>query len=339
MIVHEGLIGAWNKSVGPAIIYESPKTLDIIQKTGDPFIVIVPDKIPLKNLFATDTRHVRGFVLARCEKDDIFSAFVVMQRRAAVRCVPGILDDIASGRLKNGDLVAVDGVNGRVYVQPDEETVAIFQALHEQPAPPITKEDLPRLAREAMLTATIPDPGPVPPVPAMPPMLDKPTWGDTQYPSDYPKDVPSPAEVKKQIQEGIEIAIKSVAEAKLAIWQAMALVHVGMFMDRELEPDEVAIVNQTVAEEYARMEQEKASAEPPAAREAPAEPSRRGRSRSRRAPEAEHAQAVEAPAEETAYAPIEEALASEIPFEGAAPAEEAPPEEPQAEEPGSPPES
>lgn len=310
MNVHDGLIGAWNKTVGPAIIYESPKTLDTIQKTGDPFILIVPDKIPLKNLFQTDTRHIRGFVLARCEKDDIFTAFVITQRRAAVRCVPGILDDLENGGLKNGDLVAVDGVNGRVYVQPDAETVSLFKELHKQPAPPITKEDLPRLAREAMLTASIPEVA-IPPIPTLPDMLNKNVWpGVGAAPADYPSDVPTPAEVKAQVEEAIETMVKEVTTAKVAVWQAMALVHVGMFMDRELEPDEVAIVNQTVAEEYALREEEKkiAAAAAPAELEAPEEPKQRARSR-RSAREAEEPAADQA--EEVAVAEAEEPAATE----------------------------
>jgi hypothetical protein len=325
LIVHDGVIGAWNKTVGPAIIYESPKTLDAIQKSGDPFVVIVRDKIPLKNLFSTDTRHIRGWVLARCEKDDIFSAFVVTQRRAAVRCVPGIVDDIENGDLKDGDLVAVDGVNGRVYVRPDEETVALFRELHKQPAPPITKEDLPRLAREAMLTATIPDAGPIPPLPPLPDMLDKPEWGGYGGPPVMPPDAPTPGEVKKQIQDAIGVIEKSVTEAKVAIWQAMSLVHIGMFFDRELEPDEVAIVNETVAEEYARLEEEKkiAAEAAPAELEAPEEPSRRSRPRSRGAREAEEPAAATALAEPAADQSEEPAAAQAEP--AAVQAEEPPP--------------
>ncbi len=125
MIVHEGLIGAFNYAIGPALVYESWETLNVIRTTGDPYIVNVPDTIPVKLLFSTDCRRVCGFVLAHCEKDSVFTGYVISQRRASVRCVPGILDDGEDGRLKNGDLIAVDGVNGKVYVQPDAATIAL----------------------------------------------------------------------------------------------------------------------------------------------------------------------------------------------------------------------
>lgn len=255
MIVHEGLIGAFNYAIGPALIYESVATLNLIHTSGDPFIVIVPDTIPLKPLFSTDSRRVRGFVLAHCEKDSVFTGFVITQRRAAVRCVPGILDDIKEGRLKNGDLIAVDGVNGKVYVQPDAETIARFEALRDTPQPEVTKEYLPRLAREAMQTANVPEIPPLPPAPDMPEMLMQDKWpGMDGAGSHLPSDMPTPPEIKREIEIVLGASKSAYETAKLKTWQTVALVHVSLFRDKPLEPDELEVLNNAVAEEIARLE-------------------------------------------------------------------------------------
>lgn len=256
MIVHEGLIGAFNYAIGPALIYESQKTLDLIHTTGDPYIVIVPDTIPLKGLFSCDTRRVRGFVLAHCEKDNVFTGFVITQRRASVRCVPAILDDVREGRIKNGDLIAVDGVNGKVFVQPDAETVAHFEALRLTGRPKITKEHLPRLAREAMQTANVPEIMDLPPPPAMPEMLERKTWAapGTSGPNLLPKDMPTPADIKREIELTLEITKDAHRNAKLKTWETVALVQIALFRDEELDAEELEVLAAAVAEEVDRLD-------------------------------------------------------------------------------------
>ncbi|MHC4389856.1 MAG: hypothetical protein ACYS22_00900 [Planctomycetota bacterium] len=249
MIVHEGLIGAFNYTVGPALIYESKDTVDLIKATGDPYIVVVPDTIPPRELFSTPMRHVRGFVLAKAEKDDLFTTFLITQKRATVRCVPGILDG-----LENGDLIAVDGVNGKVYVRPDEETFAFFEAHRNQPAPRVNTEHLPRLAREAMQTANIPEIPAMPAFPAMPPMLDKPDWGKG---GNMPADTPTPADIKAMVLDAMDTVVKTYDDTKITVWQAVVSTKIDLFADRDLEPEERELVNQTVVEEYNRLEAEK----------------------------------------------------------------------------------
>lgn len=263
MIVHEGLIGAFNYAIGPALIYESWETLNTIRKTGDPYIVIVPDTIPVKLLFSTDCRRVRGFVLAHCEKDSVFTGYVITQRRASVRCVPAILDDIAEGRLKNGDLIAVDGVNGKVFVQPDAETVARFEALRETPQPKVTTVHIPRLAREGMQTANLPEIPAMPPAPELPDMLMRDTWRVAPGPDPTPKDMPKPADIRREVELVLATAESSYKMAKVTAWQTAALVHVSLFRDELLSPEEIDVLNDAVSDELARLEAEKKALEPP----------------------------------------------------------------------------
>jgi hypothetical protein len=342
LIVHEGLIGAFNYAVGPALIYESPATLNLIHTTGDPYVVIVPDTIPLKALFSCDTRRVRGFVLARCEKDSVFTGFVITQRRAAVRCVPGILEDIQEGRIKNGDLIAVDGVNGQVYVQPDQETIEMFESLRATGAPDITKEHLPRFAREAMQTANIPEIPDMPPTPPMPEMLHKDTWAVAPGPDLLPHDMPTPADIKREIELTIGVAKDTHALAKLKVWQTIALVQIALFRDKPLEPDELEVQQQAVAEELARLEALKPPPPEPEPKtglakwgltpreedaQVEAPPRRIGGSRRRRGEEAEVAAdegAVATAEEPAAEEPAAEEPAAEVdPTEESAPAPEA----------------
>lgn len=229
VIVHEGFIAAFNYAIGPALIYESERSLRAIQTTGDPYIVIVPDTIPPRAVCSTDWRRVRGFVLARCEKDNLFTAFVIHQRRAAVRCVPAVLDDVREGRIRNGEPIAVDGVDGKVFVQPDAETIARFEALRLTPQPRVTKEYFPRLAREALQTANVPEIPPLPPRPELPDMLLRDSWQVAPGPNPMPKDVPTPADIRREGRapaQSCRIAVRAGCPGHLAGGRADAREHV-----------------------------------------------------------------------------------------------------------------
>ena len=150
----------------------------------------------------------------------------------------------------------VDGVEGKVYVQPDAETVARFEALRGTGQPVITKEHIPRLAREAMQTANVVLP-PMPPPPDIPDMLKEKTWGGEAMKASLPHlpaDMPTPAEILREVNLGIEAAAGAYKLAKFKTWHTIAVVQLCLFRDRALDPDELAIQEKVVEDEIARLD-------------------------------------------------------------------------------------
>ncbi len=163
MIRLHGFTGAWNYTYGPALIYEGPRSLGAIQRAPDP-VVVVAETLPLSELLIVDIRHIRGFVLARGEDDEVLLSFLIPERRAAVLGVRDILEH-AVPHIP----VIVDGVLGEVYLDPDAETINLYRALRQRGPPPFDRETLPLLVRQVAARMLPKMPMPAPGVPSLPP--------------------------------------------------------------------------------------------------------------------------------------------------------------------------
>lgn len=224
MIRRTGLIGAWNYTYGPALVYEGKKSLDYIQRSGEP-VVIVAASLPIHELLRVDIRRIRGFVLEKLDNEGIMGIFLAQEKRAAVYNIPNVMADC-----ETGTWVIVDGVNGEVYFDPDEETVNRYYELRCAGAPLITKEHLPRLVKQVVRSLPRPEP------PKVPEGMDIPK----ETLDHMPTDVEVPPE-----------ALMNSVIAKLS-----------PFVGRAFEEDEKEVIKEAIAAEQAVIKEElKAAAE------------------------------------------------------------------------------
>ncbi|HVY62927.1 MAG TPA: hypothetical protein VHF22_14815, partial [Planctomycetota bacterium] len=130
MITIDGISGAWNYTIGPIVVWEGAKTLDVINFRAQP-CVVVAKYIVLEHLGKVDFPHVLGFVLEEGGPGDPSLIIYSNQHRATVMRAAG-----AVAAARNGETVVVDGVNGKVFFEPDEATIEKYTELRKQGPPP-----------------------------------------------------------------------------------------------------------------------------------------------------------------------------------------------------------
>lgn len=145
MITIDGISGAWNYTIGPVVVWEGLKSLDKINFRELPCIV-VGKYIPVEQLAKIDFPRVLGFVLEEGGPGDPTLIIFSNQHRATVLRAAG-----AVAQAKDGETIVVDGVNGKVFFEPDEETLEKYRVLRKQgppPEPPGMIEKLMRVATD-----------------------------------------------------------------------------------------------------------------------------------------------------------------------------------------------
>lgn len=144
MQVFTGVSGAWNYTLGPALIYRGPSSIDQINLRPMP-VVVVADYIPLEDLARIDMHHVYGFVLEGGGPGDTSRVFYSNQHRATVMQCAGAL-----AAIRDDDLLVVDGVDGKVFVSPDDATVAKYDDLRLKGPPPEPEGFTDQLIKDAL---------------------------------------------------------------------------------------------------------------------------------------------------------------------------------------------
>ncbi len=129
MIALHGIPAACNYTVGPALIYTSTKSIDAIYHRKEP-VVVIASYIPLPDLKKIDMKKVRGFVLEHGSPADPTYATYFLEKRATVMGVGEAVD-----KFRPEMPVYVDGVEGTVYLEPDEATVAQFDERRQAGSP------------------------------------------------------------------------------------------------------------------------------------------------------------------------------------------------------------
>ncbi len=237
------MIGAWNYTMGPALVYRGKKDLTSIQNAREP-VVVIAEQIAFHDIMKVDLRHIRGFVLKGHEQDDILTHFLASEKRAAVRGIETILEDV-----KDGDTVIVDGVSGEVFVNPDAETVARYAELRRRGAPPFAREHLPRLVSQIVRNL------PKQPTPQIPDGMDLPEGAIENIKA--PPDIP------------VE-AVENAVLGKLI-----------PFVNRALEDDERALVRELIGAELKKQKEEAAAAAPGEGKAADERSAKRNEARAR----------------------------------------------------------
>lgn len=130
MQIIEGKSAAWNYTMGPAYIWMGTKSIDQVYGMTLP-VVIVADYIPPEDLGKIQLSRVLGFAIERGKAGDPANVYYQSQHRATVIKAAGLLEHV-----KGGQTIVVDGVNGFVVVDPDEEMRAKYQDLRNQDLPP-----------------------------------------------------------------------------------------------------------------------------------------------------------------------------------------------------------
>ncbi len=90
--------------------------------------------------------RLRGFVIERGDLPSDVQMYLAASNRAAVIGVPRAAD-LLEGR----ETVLVDGIEGRVLVEPDPATAERYRLLRHQGRPGTADEDVARIARSVML--------------------------------------------------------------------------------------------------------------------------------------------------------------------------------------------
>ncbi len=149
MQTFEGLSGAWNYTIGPALIYKGVKSIGEINLRALPVVVVAP-YVPLDELGKMDLKHVYGFVLEGGGYGDPTRIFYSNQHRATVMRCEGIL-----AAARPDQTIVVDGVDGKVFLDPDAETLARYNELRKQGPPPEPDGFAEQLVKDAMEMATL----------------------------------------------------------------------------------------------------------------------------------------------------------------------------------------
>ena len=135
-----GKSGAWNYTIGPAYIWRGQPSIVETRALHLP-VVIVAQYIPAMELGILDLTRVLGFVIEEGKLGDPSNVFYSSQHRACVIGAKGAL-----GEIQAGQMLVVDGVNGKVFVDPDAETLAKYEELRKKGPPP----EKPGIAAEMM---------------------------------------------------------------------------------------------------------------------------------------------------------------------------------------------
>jgi hypothetical protein len=144
MITIDGISGAWNYTIGQILIWEGVKSLDRINTSSMP-VVVVAKYIDLPQLGKVDFNRVLGFVLEEGGPGDPAMIVYSNQHRATVLQAKGAL-----AKAKEGEIVVIDGVAGKVFFEPDEETLKKYEILRKQGPPP----EPPGMVQKLMKVAT-----------------------------------------------------------------------------------------------------------------------------------------------------------------------------------------
>lgn len=121
----DGQGAAWNFTQGPALIWDGPGAINRINELSDP-VVVVADYLSEDHLRMIEITRVRGFVLERGSLIDPTYWWYQEENRAAVVTCVGALS-----KIKDGEVLIVDGVRGVVYVEPDFETMQTYARLRK----------------------------------------------------------------------------------------------------------------------------------------------------------------------------------------------------------------
>jgi hypothetical protein len=149
MILMKGTPVAFNYTYGPALIYRGPRSIDAIYRQGEP-VVVIADMIPMDELRRIELTRVRGFVFSKgTALDEDHYNFLNQEKRAAV-----IGCELAMEYICEGDMVIVDGVEGLVCLQPNEETLEAFQEQRKKGPPSEKGIAIQKIAR-AMLDGLV----------------------------------------------------------------------------------------------------------------------------------------------------------------------------------------
>jgi phosphohistidine swiveling domain-containing protein len=130
MHVIEGKSGAWNYTIGPAYIWRGTESIDEVNALHMP-VVVVAHYIPAQELARLELTRIYGFVIEHAALGDPTVVFYSHQHRATVIGASGALEHAVAG-----EPVVVDGVEGKVFFQPDEATLARYQDLRRKDLPP-----------------------------------------------------------------------------------------------------------------------------------------------------------------------------------------------------------
>jgi len=135
-----GKSGAWNYTIGPAYIWRGQPSIVETRALKLP-VVIVAQYITAMELGILDLTRVLGLVIEEGKLGDPANVFYSSQHRACVIGCKGAL-----GEIRGGQTIVVDGVNGKVFVDPDAETLAKYEELRKKGPPP----EKPGIAAEMM---------------------------------------------------------------------------------------------------------------------------------------------------------------------------------------------
>jgi hypothetical protein len=135
----KGIGAAWNFTIGPALIYEGRKTIDVINKLNLPHVIIA-EYLSEEELRKIELTRCLGFVIERgAMVDPTFWKFYD-ENRATVICARN-----ARAYARNKEPVIVDGVRGVALFGPDDASLDNYQALRKLGPP---REDV--LYRETL---------------------------------------------------------------------------------------------------------------------------------------------------------------------------------------------
>ena len=144
MFETSGIGVAWNYTIGPAVVYRDLTTLNIINTSTQP-LVVMAHTLGIEELMRIDMTRARGFVFEEGSRADPTVVFFSNQHRAAVL---GATDVMA--HVKDGDTVIIDGVEGKVFVNPDGETLAHYETLRREGPPPEPPSATDQLLKDAL---------------------------------------------------------------------------------------------------------------------------------------------------------------------------------------------
>jgi len=121
--VCKGVGTAWNFTMGPAFVYEGPRSIDTLNFLKMP-VVVLAEYISEEDLNKIEPTRCYGFVFEKGSVIDPAFWWLHDENRASVLTCEGVLS-----KVKPGEEVIVDGIRGRVYLTPDADTRANYERL------------------------------------------------------------------------------------------------------------------------------------------------------------------------------------------------------------------
>jgi len=135
-----GKSGCWNYTIGPAYIWKGQASLEECRALRLPVVIVAP-YISAMELGILDLTRIMGFVIEEGKLGDASNVFYSSQHRACVIGAKGAL-----GEIRPGMTVVVDGVDGKIFVDPDKPTLEKYEELRKKGPPP----EKPGIAAEMM---------------------------------------------------------------------------------------------------------------------------------------------------------------------------------------------